>query len=129
MILIEPCETPALDGATIADVAGAHIDDFSTYQQFCGFSAKTIRRRTWTLTHLAAEIAPRPLLEVDRDEILTFLAARPAASTRYSLLSDIRQFFRWAIINDLALIDPGLVERGPLAPDHHRYRAPATAAA
>jgi integrase/recombinase XerD len=103
-------------------VAGAHvlqlIASFSAYQQFRGFSPKTIKRRTWTLTQLAEQVDPRPLLEVDRTDILTFLAARPAASTRYSLLSDIRQFFRWAIIEDHTLIDPTAKIDPPRKPHH-----------
>ncbi len=125
MILIDPSHTPAHGGATMDAVTGGHIEQFSAYQQFRGFSPKTIKRRTWTLTQLAAEIDPRPLLEVGRDEILTFLAARPAASTRYSLLSDIRQFFRWAIINDLAVIDPTAKIDPPRKP--HREPTPLTA--
>jgi len=124
MILITPCDTPPDESAMIDPVAGAHIEQFSAYQQYRGFSVKTIKRRAWTLTTLAADIHPRALLDVTRDDILTFLAARPAASTRYSLLSDIRQFFRWAIINDLTLIDPTAKIDPPRKP--HRQPDPLT---
>jgi integrase/recombinase XerD len=124
MLINSEPPTPAA-GATIDNVTGVeHIEQFSAYQQFRGFSPKTIKRRRWTLTHLAETIAPRPLLAVDRDDVLIFLASRPAASTRYSLLSDIRQFFRWAIMNDLATVDPTAKIDPPRKP--HREPTPLT---
>jgi integrase/recombinase XerD len=127
MNLTAPIRITPPTHATMDAMAGAdHIKQFSAYQQFRGFSPKTIKRRDWTLTHLADHIAPRPLLEVDADEILMFLAARPAASTRYSLLSDIRQFFRWAIMHDHATIDPTAKIDPPRTP--HREPNPLTTA-
>lgn len=88
------------------------VAEFAQYQEFRGFSAKTVGRRTWTLRTLAEHVAPHQLLEVTPREVIAFLSTRPSAQTRYALLSDIRQFFRWAnrqqyTTNDpTALIDP-----------------------
>ena len=106
MILTTPEPTSRTDGATMTSVGADIIDQFESYQQFCGFSPKTLRRRRWTLTHLAVAIEPRPLLGATRDDIFAFIAARAAASTRHSLRSDIHQFFVWAINQDLATVDP-----------------------
>lgn len=105
---LDPILTPtAVDRRDDAPMGEDLIEDFAAYQRFRGFTPPTIRRRTWTLTHLDAH-SERPLLEVTRDDIIGFLTERPSAATRYSLMSDIRQFFRWAIMFDHTLVDPTL---------------------
>jgi site-specific recombinase XerD len=65
-----------------------------------------VERRSWTITHLAAYVDPRPLDAVTADDVIGFLSERPAAQTRYSLLCDIRCFYRWAIRQHHADDDP-----------------------
>lgn len=82
------------------------VTEFAEYQEFRGFSPKTIRRRTWTLRALTAHIAPRRLLDATSRDVVAFLTTRPSAQTRYSLLSDVHQFFRWANRQELTTNDP-----------------------
>lgn len=87
--------------ATTELVAG-----FSAYQRYRGFSDATILRRAWTVTHLAIHVDHRPLRAVTANDVISFLSERPTPQTRYSLLCDIRQLFRWAIRQGHADVDP-----------------------
>lgn len=87
--------------ATVELVAG-----FSAYQRFRGFSEATIHRRAWTVTHLAIHTNHRPLAAVTADDVIGFLSERPTAQTRYALLCDIRQLYRWAIRQGRVEDDP-----------------------
>lgn len=94
----------AVTAATI--ITAELVTGFSAYQRFRGFSDATIVRRAWTTTNLAIYVNHRPLAAVTANDIIGFLSERPTAQTRYSLLCDIRGFFRWAIRQGHCELDP-----------------------
>jgi integrase/recombinase XerD len=103
-------------GGGVAVAVVELVAGFSTYQRYRGFSPKTILRRAWTINHLAAHIDPRPLTEATPDDVIGFLSERPTAQTRYSLLCDIRCFYRWAILHGHAEHDPTVTVDPPKVP-------------
>lgn len=82
------------------------IDDYCNYQRLRGFSPRTIDRRRWSLTHLARFVAPRPVETTTGTLLEEFLLRWPSPQSRYSIRSDVHQFFRWAIRRGLAADDP-----------------------
>lgn len=79
---------------------------FADYQRLRGFSDRTVGRRTWSLGKLAEQMGARSLLDANRDDVEAFLAGYSGTQTRYSVRSDVRQFFRWAISRDLVEANP-----------------------
>jgi hypothetical protein len=77
----------------IADVDVDLIDRFGAHQTMRGFSANTVRRRRWTLRNLTIE-AGVGLDAIEERHVVAFLSRRTTATTRRSLLGDIRCFYR-----------------------------------
>lgn len=69
------------------------IAAFAAHQQVRGFSRRTVDRRTWSLGLLAKASA---LATVTPDTLELFLARWPSAQSRYSIRSDVHQFYKWA---------------------------------
>lgn len=89
------------------------ITNYAAHQRVRGFSPRTIARRTWSLGHLA-KLAP--LAEHTPVTIETFMSRWPSAQTRYSMRSDARQFYRWAIRRGLLSYDPTEAVDSPRLP-------------
>jgi integrase len=97
---------------------GLHIDEdlitaFAAHQRVRGFSPRTVDRRTWSLTHLAA------IADLDQQtptSIEVFLARWPSPQSRYSIRSDVHQFYKWAMRRDLLHGDPTLDVDPPRLP-------------
>ena len=70
------------------------INAYAAHQRVRGFSPRTIDRRTWSLEHFhaAGSFATHTAPTVE-----LFLSRWPSAQSRYSVRSDVRQFYRWAI--------------------------------
>jgi integrase/recombinase XerD len=83
-----------------------YIDDYCKYQTLRGFSPRTIERRRWSLQHLTAFVAPIPVEQATGPLLEEFLLRWASPQSRYSVRSDVHQFFRWAIRRDLAAVDP-----------------------
>lgn len=79
------------------------ITAFVAHQKVRGFSARTIDRRVWSLEHLARA---GELGEHTPTSIEIFLSRWPSAQSRYSIRSDVHQFYRWAIRRGLLTTDP-----------------------
>jgi integrase/recombinase XerD len=77
---------------TLTDAQLIHA--YAAHQRVRGFSQRTIDRRTWSLEHLAAQ---GMLATHDAHAIELFLSRWPSAQSRYSVRSDVKQFYRWAI--------------------------------
>jgi hypothetical protein len=105
-LLVQAGDDAVMAGGGAAVLAAQLVVGFSTYQRYRGFSEATVERRTWTITNLALHVDPRPLTVATADDVISFLSARPTAQTRYSLLCDIRQFYRWAIRQEHTEHDP-----------------------
>jgi len=81
---------------------------YGNHQRVRGFSARTIDRRAWSLAlwaqhcHLVdVELgAARPL------QVEQFLARWPSPQSRYSVRSDLHQFYAYAVANELLGADP-----------------------
>jgi integrase len=103
-------------GGGAAVVAAQLVAGFSAYQRYRGFSDATVLRRAWTISHLALHIDPRSLTATTPADVIGFLSERPTPQTRYSLLCDIRQFFRWATRQGHTDFDPTVGVESPKFP-------------
>jgi len=79
------------------------IDQFDDHQAMRGFSPATRERRRWTLTTFTREV---DLLSASSADVEAFVGRMPAPASRRAVLSDLRQFFHWAIAHNLADDDP-----------------------
>lgn len=79
------------------------VDAFAAHQAVRGFSRKTIDRRTWSLSLLAAT---GPFAEQTATTIETFLSRWPSPQSRYSIRSDVHQFYKWALRRGHLAYDP-----------------------
>jgi site-specific recombinase XerD len=86
---------------------------YGQHQADRGFSPRTIQRRAWSLAlwaehcHLAdVDISTAGMLDVE-----DFLNRWPSPQSRYSLRSDLHQFYMFAIVRGLLAADP--TERVP----------------
>lgn len=72
---------------------------FAAYQRVLGYSQRTIDRREWSLRHWQRHLDAlgstlgAPLVE----DLELFLARWTSPQSRYSIRSDVRQFYVWAI--------------------------------
>lgn len=89
------------------------ITAFAAHQRVRGFSERTIDRRTWSLTKLAAA---GPFAAHTPASIELFLSRWPSAQSRYSIRSDCHQFYRWAIRRGLLEHDPTIDVDPPRLP-------------
>lgn len=93
----------ATDSADMCTTDNHLIDLFSAHQQVRGFSKRTVDRRRWSLGLLARTGA---FSDHTAESIELFLARWPSAQSRYSVRSDVHQFYRWAIRRGLLQHDP-----------------------
>jgi integrase len=92
------------------------IAPFAAYQRVRGFSDRTVDRRTWSLTLWATHLEQHATTEPTATDVETFLARWPSAQSRYSVRSDLHQFYRWAIMRDHLTVDPTLKTDPPRLP-------------
>ena len=95
----------------------ALLRQFSAHQRVRGFSERTVARREWSLGKWIdfldrEQVGPRPTGE----HVELFLAQWPAPSSRYGVRSDLRQFYRYAIMRDLLDYDPTTKTEPPRLP-------------
>lgn len=79
------------------------IAAFTAHQRVRGLADRTIERREWSLGLLAAR---GPLTEHTPESIEAFMARWPSAQSRYSVRSDVHQFYRWCVRRDIMQYDP-----------------------
>jgi len=90
-------------GASIAPlgVAASHLPrlltEFAAYQAGRGFSVRTIARRAWSLGKFHEHLDGIPLDKVTAADVEVWLYRFPSAQSRYSMRSDVRQWFRFLI--------------------------------
>jgi integrase/recombinase XerD len=91
---------------------------YGRHQVDRGFSPRTIGRRAWSLAlwaehcHLAeVDIATADMLDVE-----DFLSRWPAPQSRYSVRSDLHQFYTYAIVRGLLPSDPTVMVPAPKIP-------------
>jgi integrase len=89
-----------------ATADGVLVERFADYQRVRGFSPRSVDRRTWTLCRWLAHLDGRRLGDAGALDVVDWLAAIPSAQSRYSLRSDLRQFYRWATRLGLLEVDP-----------------------
>lgn len=80
-------------------MASTLIAKYAAHQRVIGFSRRTIERRTWSLSLWHSHCAHRGerVDTASPDLLEEFLARWPSAQSRYSIRSDIHQFYGWAI--------------------------------
>jgi site-specific recombinase XerD len=87
--------------------------DYRISMERRGLKATTILIRTRVMRRLADHIAPRSLLDVSAGDIDHYLDAnRTSPKSRYTQISNLHNFYRWALKQGLVEKDPTLdVER------------------
>ena len=102
------------------------ITGFARHQRTRGFSRRTIDRRRWSLEHFARHLGHTDWATVTPADVEAFLDRWPAAQSRQSIRSDVRQFYAWLIrcghldANPTDLVLPPRLPRReatPLSPD------------
>lgn len=82
------------------------LESFIRHQERRGLSWQTIRNRTFALDAFTRWLG-RDILTAEREEIETFLDSRNLGTrSRYWWISTISCYFRWAITEELAEVDP-----------------------
>jgi integrase len=91
---------------------------YGNHQRVRGFSARTIDRRAWSLARWAeychlvdATISTARPLQVEQ-----FLSRWPSPQSRYSVRSDLHQFYAYAVANELLDVDPTVGVPAPKLP-------------
>jgi integrase len=79
------------------------IDAYSAHQTVRGFSVRTVDRRRWSLGLLSQRGA---FGDQTPETIEAFLARWPSAQSRYSVRSDVRQFYRWGMRRGVLFHNP-----------------------
>lgn len=92
------------------------VEGFLANQAMRGMSERTIRRRRWTLTAFADDVAPRSIAAATTSDVERFLSARAAPATRRALLGDLRAFYRWGQSRNLIGRDPTAPIETPRVP-------------
>ena len=87
---------------TLADMT--IIDDYLAELAALGRTTDTLRLRRWQLTTWAARIGPG--LEATRHDVVDILSRIPGRSARRGMLSALRRFYGWAILNGYVEHDP-----------------------
>jgi integrase/recombinase XerD len=79
------------------------IEGYTAHQLVRGMALETTRRRRWSLTEFAETggLVDRTAIDVE-----LFLARFPVLQTRHCVLSDLRQFYRWAMRRAGLTVDP-----------------------
>ena len=74
------------------------LDQYSTHQRVLGYSRRTIGQRAWSvgLWQRFLEARDVTLHTATVADLVEFLDRWPAPQSRYSVRSDLRQFYRWA---------------------------------
>lgn len=80
------------------------IDAWAAYMRFTGSAETTITTRTRVLRRLNAEVGDT--LTLGKTELIGWLAAYDLPSTRSTVLSYLRAYYRWALREDLLEADP-----------------------
>lgn len=80
---------------------------YGDHQRRRGLSPRTIHKTTRSIRQFLEHVAPAHLDDVTADHVEDFLATRSISSrSRYWWLSTLHTFYRWAIRNGHATVDP-----------------------
>ena len=91
----------------VADGTDELIARFDLAQARRALSDGTRQHRRVRLTALARWAHPAGLLQVDREQVEQFLDTRALGpSSRYHYISDLHEFYAWAIDEEIADLDP-----------------------
>lgn len=84
------------------------LEGFVAHQKVRGFSERTVKRRVWSLGHWVAHLDTEGIWlgDADGQDVEEFLARWPSAQTRYSVRSDLHQFYAWCIRREHFEFDP-----------------------
>lgn len=85
--------------------AGEALQQFSAHQRVRGLSRRTVDRRIWSIGLWIDYLGDTPLGEGGVNKLEAFLSRWPSAQSRYSVRSDLHQFYSWAIKR--GLLDEG----------------------
>lgn len=89
---------------------------FSAHQKVRGFTERTVARREWSIGLWLNWLEAEAVTEPGGEHVELFLARWPAASSRYSVRSDLHQFYKWAIMRDHLTFDPTTKTEAPRLP-------------
>lgn len=92
------------------------MEAFAAWQARRGLAARTIERRLWTMGKWLEHLAPRHPLEATHLDVETFLDRYRTAQTRYSVLADLHQYYRYSILRELTDRDPTMRVEPPRLP-------------
>jgi integrase/recombinase XerD len=91
------------------------IDLWLKHQEYRGFSAATIRRRTWTMgqwvAHAPSHVGNRNLSDVEQ-----FVVRWTNSATRRAILGDLRSFYRFGFQRGYLPHDPTALAETPRRP-------------
>lgn len=95
----------------------ALVTRFGDYMRFRSLSNATVARRLSTARRFCDHIAPRSLLDATGEDVVSFVGTCSAkGETRAAYFSDLKNFYRWAVNNDLMLWSPCERLESPLRP-------------
>lgn len=80
------------------------IQDWADFMRFKGASPRTVTSRVRTLRRVEREHGD--LLTLTKADLIAFLAPYSHASTRSTMLSYLRSFYAWALVEELVEHDP-----------------------
>lgn len=91
---------------TVGETEPMLIDDYCAHLLYRGRSKATVKRRRVTLSQLERWIAPVALADVTLDMLEAFASQWTAPATRRAYVSDVRDFYRWAVKRGRVLVNP-----------------------
>lgn len=93
------------------------IRDYLDHGRRRGLRPRSIDKQGDVVRLFAEHVYPRPLIEITADDVDRFLDRRQlSARTRYHYVSMLHAFFTWAVVHEVAPVDPTLKVARPRFP-------------
>lgn len=84
----------------------ALLERFDDYMRFRSLSPRTIVRRQFSLGKFREHLGRTRLLDATADDVVAFVGMHRTAETRAAFFSDVKNFYVWAVRQDLLLWSP-----------------------